>query len=140
MHAAQFSQRFVGLAHLALEQRDLPEALFRRQFQGVLARASRLRLDHLADLGEREAELLALQNESQPVPVRAAEDALAPLAHRREQAAALIEAQRTQRDAELLGEIRDAEFALVRVLRLIFRINPEYVPTLRRIVKIARMH
>src|ERR1700738_3138854 len=140
MHAAQFSQCLVGLTHLALEEGDLPQALFRRHLQGMLCRASRLRLDHLADLGEREAEFLALQNKSKPVAVGAAEDALAPLAHRREQAAALIEAQRTQRYAKLLGKIRDAKFALVRVLRLVLGINPEYVSTLRRIVKIARMH
>src|SRR5258708_35697155 len=111
MHAAQFSQGLVGLPHLALEQGDLPQALFRRHLQGVLARASRLRLDHLADLGKREAELLALEDERKPVAVRAAEDALAALTHRREQATALIEAQRTQRGAKLLGKIRDAEFA-----------------------------
>src|SRR3981081_165953 len=116
MHATQLGQCLIGLAHLALEEGDLPQALFRRHLQGVLRRASRLRLDHLADLGKREAEFLALENESKTVPVGAAEDALAPLAHRRKQPTALIEAQRTQRNAKFLGKIRDAEFALVRVL------------------------
>src|SRR5258708_40015307 len=111
MHPAQFSQGLVRLPHLALEQGDLAQALFRRHLQGVLARASRLRLDHLADLGEREAELLALQNERKPIAIRAAEDALAPLTHRREQATALIEAKRTQRGAKLPGKVRDAGFA-----------------------------
>src|SRR5258708_731295 len=77
LHAAQFGQRLVGLTHLLFEQRDLPQALVRRQLQGMLGSPPGLRLDHLADLGEREAELLAFQDEREPVAVRAAEDALA---------------------------------------------------------------
>src|SRR5436190_24391150 len=75
--------------------------------------ASRLRLGHLADLREREAELLALDDQREAVAVRAAEDAAAPLALRRDEPAAVIEAQRAQREAEFLGKLGDGVFGFL---------------------------
>src|SRR3954466_15716337 len=129
MHAAQLDQRLVGLTHLLFEQRDLPLALLRGQLQGMLRSPARLRLHHLADSGEREAELLALQDEREPIAARTAENALAALAHRREQTAALVETQGAQRNVEFLGQVSDAEFALGHVLRLIVGVDPEDVST-----------
>ncbi len=75
MNPAQLRERFAGLAQLALEECDLLEAFFGCQLQTLLARAPRLRFDHSADLGEREAESLALENQREPLAVGAAVDA-----------------------------------------------------------------
>ena len=86
VNPAQFGRRLAGLAHLPLEEGDLLEAFLGGQLQRMRVRAAGLRLDHLADLREREAELLALHDQREPVAVRAAEDAPASVALRRDAA------------------------------------------------------
>src|SRR5262245_26435316 len=110
--APELGESLVRLGDLAFEMRDLLAAFFRSQLQPVLRGAALLRLDHLADLGQREAELLALDDHGEAVAVLAAEDAAPPVALRREQATALIEAQRTVGQVELAGELVDTVFGL----------------------------
>src|SRR4029079_11028821 len=101
-------------AHLPLEERDLLQALVGRKLQVVGTRVPGLRLDHLADLGQSEAELLALENEREAVAIGAAENAAAALALRRDQPAAVVEAQGAQGEAEFLGELGNGVFGLFR--------------------------
>src|SRR5947207_12736993 len=77
MDPAQLGQRLAGFAHLPLEEFDLLEALLGGELERTFARVPGLRLDHLADFGKREAELLALEDQREPVAIGAAEDAAA---------------------------------------------------------------
>src|SRR6185436_15982058 len=110
--APQFGKRLVRLGDLPLEMRDLLAAFFRGQLQPVLRRPAGLGLDHFADFGERETELLALDDQREPVAVLAAEDAPAAAAFRRKQPAAFIEPQRPVGQRELACELVDAVFGL----------------------------
>ena len=64
-------------------------------------------VDHLADVGEAEADPLAAQDPGQPGAVAPAVDAREALPLRRDQALILVEAQRPGGDAELLAELGD---------------------------------
>src|ERR1051325_5203327 len=63
VNLAQLGQRFSRLAHLPFEEGDLLKAFFCAELQCVRIGAAGLRLDHLAELGEREAKLLALDDQ-----------------------------------------------------------------------------
>jgi 16S rRNA G966 N2-methylase RsmD len=60
------------------------------------------------------ATALFIDDQRQAITVGAAEDAPAPRALRRDQPAAVIEAQRAQREAEFLGKLGDGEFGFFR--------------------------
>src|SRR6185312_5182879 len=64
-------------------------------------------VEELADLGEREAQALAPQDQLQPDPLALAVDAHAPRALRRQQALVLVEADRARGQREFLREGRD---------------------------------
>src|SRR5262245_53960964 len=102
VNLAQLGQSFGGLAHLPLEELDLLQTLVGGELERMRVRAPGLRLDHLADLGEREAELLALDDQREAIAVRAAKNAPAAVALRRDEPAAVIETQGAQRQAEFL--------------------------------------
>ena len=66
-----------------------------------------VKIDHLADLGEREADALAAQDPGEPGAVAPRIDARQALALGRDQPLILVEAQRAGGDAELLAQLGD---------------------------------
>src|ERR1044072_564378 len=111
--AAQLLQSLTGLDDLALEVPDLRFTLLGGELQPVLRCAAGFRLDHLADLGEREAELLALEDQRKAPAVGAAEEAAAAVTPRSKKAAAFVEAQGAMRQRELVRELVDGDLGLV---------------------------
>src|SRR6266550_666809 len=107
----------------------------------MLGRAAGLSLDHLADLGQREAELLALEDEREPVAVGTAEDSPSAVAPWIEETAALVESQSAVGERELVAEIVDAEFALVAGRSLTgFAVDPEDVLERGHVRGVVRVH
>ena len=142
MDPAQFDQRLLGLGDLAFEMRDLLDAFLRRQLQAVLGRAAGLRVDHLADFGQREAEFLALEDEREPVAVGTAEEPPPTVTSGVEQAAALVETKGAVGQREFIAEIVDGEFALVASRRgfAAGAVDPEDVMGRGRVRGVARVH
>src|SRR5262245_57780825 len=106
VHPTQFLERILGILPLALHQLDLLNALLPRELErtrvGALAG-----LDHFDDLGQRKAELLGLEDEGEAVDVASRVVAGHSVAPWRNEATALVEAQRTGRDAVLPGHLAD---------------------------------
>ena len=65
----QLAQTFLDLGFLPLQHLDLLEAFLATEAQRIAVGLVLLRGDHLADLAEREAELLALQDQCEPSAV-----------------------------------------------------------------------
>ena len=104
--------RVVDLAPLPLEMIDLIDDLRRPQplFEAGLGCVV-LGADKVPDFGERETELLSLEDHLQANPIGSA--VVAPVAHspRANQVAILVKAQRAQRDAEFARHFADRHLA-----------------------------
>ena len=127
--ALELDDGFLDLALLLLEMGDLLHALLARQLQllvrtGVVALVG---LDHFRDLGQREAEALALEDELQAHAVRGAVETGEPFATRREEALVLVEAQGAQGDVELAREVSDRVDGRARLGGLGVILDPEDV-------------
>src|SRR5215204_5352086 len=97
----QLEQRLFDIRLLLLQMRDLILDLGDRQLQ-VRGRSlgAAILSEHGADLGQGEAELLALQDHGEAVAVTGIIDASGAFARRREESAVLVESQRSQGHAE----------------------------------------
>src|ERR1043165_4702293 len=96
----QLTKPFFDLGFLTLQQLDLLEALLAAQGERVTVGFVLLGGDHLADLAEREAELLALEDQRETGAVALRIQPVEPVAVRRDQTLVFIEAQRAQRYSE----------------------------------------
>src|SRR5262249_16131871 len=113
VHAPQLGERLGSLAQLLLEVRDLVDAFLAPQVERLPRSLAFLGRDHLADLGDREAELAALENERHVLLIGLRVDAAAALARRLEQALAFVETQGAGRHAELLSHLADGQAAVM---------------------------
>src|SRR6186997_813799 len=93
---------FLDFELLLLQKLDLLQAFLTAQTQRLgVSIAAFLGRDHLADLTEREAELLALEDQREPRPVALRIEPAQAFAMRRDQPFVLVEAQCAQRHPEL---------------------------------------
>src|ERR1700736_6302694 len=125
----QLGEGLLGFRELAFEQGDLFQALFPAEPERVTRRLAAAGRDHFANLGEREAELLGLENDREAVGIPAPVAPMAALAAGAEQSAALVEAQRAQGYVELPGKVPDRidGFVPVRVGRISGAFDPKNV-------------
>jgi hypothetical protein len=139
--APQFGKRFRGFGYLTLEMCDLFHTFFGGELQPMLGGTPGLSLDHFADLGEGEAELLAFEDHKQPLTVGAGEDPPPAVALGRKQATALIEPQGAMGQREFTGELVDAELGLIRIYVVFDRgIDQKGIGRAKSIGRVARMH
>src|ERR1043165_3727291 len=111
--AGELVQPFLDLGLLLLEKLDLLQALLAAQTQGLGIRVALFGSDHLADLTERETQLLPLENQCEPRAIAFRVEPVHPLAVGRDQSLVLVKAKRSQRHSELTGELADGECGLV---------------------------
>ncbi len=103
---------FVDVLALLLEGGDaLAELSQRGGVLGHPAVALVVESEDLPDLGQRQADALAAQDELQAGAVLVGIDPVEAVARRREQPLVLVEAQRARRGAELAAELADGEAA-----------------------------
>lgn len=118
---------------------ELPALRFHRgeAFAGARAGAGELccpvivkvvQVEKLPDLGEREAETLAAEDELQPPAAAAGEEAFLPPANRGEQRLCLVETQGAGRDAELGAHLADRPQVLGHEISPVSRRMPERWP------------
>src|SRR5829696_8934476 len=94
---------------------DLVLDLFQAELELGGGREGLLALrQHVADLDQGEAELLAFQDDGQAGPVAGAVDPLGAGPDRRKQPAVLVEPERPQGNAELAGQVADGVGSMVR--------------------------
>src|SRR5687767_3287770 len=111
----QLAERGLDVGALALELGDAGAALFERDRElAHMARIGVVEVQHLADLGEAEAEPPPAQDKAEPRPVTRRIDARLPLAPGLQQPLILVEADGPVRAAELLRQVADGEAALIR--------------------------
>src|SRR5215217_3113305 len=103
----ELGDRALDLGLLPLEMGELIVDLLSRQPQLRRPFAALGALQKALNLGERKAELLALEDELEPSPLSPVVKARGAGALRLEKAAIFVEAQRPQRDAEFPGEVAD---------------------------------
>ena len=111
----ELGDRGLDLGLLPLEMRELIVDLLSRQPQLRRPFAALGPLQKALNLGEREAELLALEDELEPSPLSTVVEARGAGPLGLEKAAILVEAQRPQRDAEFPGEVADGVAAAPRL-------------------------
>ena len=110
----QLGDRGLDVDALAFELRQTRAALIQSELElANMAGVGLVEVQHLADLGEAEAEPPPAQDQAEPRPVSMREDPRLPFAMRLEQAPVLVEPDGAMRTAELLGEVADGEVALV---------------------------
>ena len=113
MPLAQLLERLVDVDLLPLQRVDaLGEFLARVHELRHRRRHGRVEIEDLADLGEREADAAAAQDQDDAGAVARRIDARLAAPLRRDQALVLIEAQRARGDAEFLGELADGVGAI----------------------------
>ena len=120
----ELGDRGLDLGLLPLEMRELIVDLLSRQPQLRRPFAALGALQKALNLGEREAELLALEDELEPRPLSTVVEARGAGALGLEKAAILVEAQRPQRDAEFPGEVADGVAAAAPRLSAARRSRP----------------
>ncbi len=106
--ALELVDRGVDVELLLGEQVDPGAAFFEREaaLRGAVV-VDVVKVDHLADLGEREADPLAAQDPGEAGAVAPRIDAGQALALRRDQALVLVEAERAGGDSELVAKLGD---------------------------------
>src|SRR5690349_10723455 len=114
--ALELDDRAIDLVALAAQELELLDDLLAAELEaadiGCLPGDRALLVlggEHGADLDEREAALLALQDQRKTSTIALRIDARQARAGGRDQSARFVEAQGTQRDAEIAGEIADGE-------------------------------
>ena len=108
----QFGDRGVDVAFLRVERVDPRAAAVDRELALRAAPvADIVEVDHLADLGQREADALAAQDPGEPRAVAVRIDALRAAPLGRDQPFVLVEAQRAGGDAELGRQVGDREIS-----------------------------
>src|ERR1051326_1085145 len=106
---AQLRHRVEGFLDALLEHRDLIEALLPRHAQRLARRAAGPRIDHLGNLGQREAKLLSLEDETEVLLIGRAIDTRSAVARRAEQPFAFVKTQRARRDVEPFRHLANGE-------------------------------